>query len=339
VSPKDVPIPTLDEPSAPVPIGVKYPPAPVRLPVLQETPELAFDPSIFQVILDCVEDGIYFVDRKKRIRLWNDGAQALTGFSREDVVGQPCGNHWLCHVDEAGHTLCATGCPLERAVKDEQSYEMDAYLQHKLGHRIPVRIKSHPLRDQQGQLIGAVEIFRATIVGRRQEQLIEELSQMALIDDLTRLPNRRHFDLQLDRRLAELNRFGWPFGVLMIDLDHFKQVNDNHGHHVGDQVLHLVARTLLANCRSLDTVARWGGEEFAAIIANVREEELRQVAEKLRSMVEASGLRESSSAPVRVTISIGGAMARPNEPAGELMKRADDILYAAKRSGRNRVCL
>jgi diguanylate cyclase (GGDEF)-like protein/PAS domain S-box-containing protein len=329
----------LDEPSAPVPIGARYSPARVRLPVLQDATDFAFDTSIFEIILDCVEDGVYFVDRGKRIRLWNDGAQAITGFSRNDVLGQPCGNHWLCHVDAAGHTLCAEGCPLDRAVTDEQPYEVDAYLQHKLGHRIPVRIKSWPLRDRQGQLIGAVEIFRATIVGRRQEQLIEELSQLALIDDLTRLPNRRHFDLQLDRRLAELNRFGWPFGVLMVDIDHFKNVNDNHGHHVGDQVLHLVARTLLANCRSLDTVARWGGEEFAAIIANVREEELRTVGEKLRAMVEASGLRESSSAPVRVTISVGGTMARPNEPATDVMRRADDMLYAAKRSGRNRVCI
>ena len=221
----------------------------------------------------------------------------------------------------------------------ESPFENDAYLQHKLGHRIPVRIKTWPLHDRQGRMVGAVEVFRSTIAGRRQEQLIEELSHLALIDDLTRLPNRRHFDLQLDRRLAELNRFGWPFGVLMIDLDHFKQVNDGFGHHVGDQVLHLVARTLLANCRSLDTVARWGGEEFCAIIANVGVEELRKVAEKFRTMVEVSGLRESSSAPVRVTISTGGAMARPNETAAELMRRADDMMYAAKRSGRNRVCI
>ena len=202
-----------------------------------------------------------------------------------------------------------------------------------------MRIKTYPLRDSSGQLVGAAQIFRCTIADRRQEQIIEELSQLALIDDLTRLPNRRHFDLQLDRRLAEMNRFGWPFGALMIDLDHFKQINDNHGHHVGDQVLQLVARTLLANCRSLDMVARWGGEEFAAIIANVHEEDLRRVAEKFRAMVESSGLRESASPPVGVTISIGGALARGNEPAAELMKRADDMLYAAKRSGRNRVCL
>lgn len=333
---KDIPSAIIDEPSRPVPIAVDWATPRVRLPL---APDFEFDMSIFEIILDRVEDGVYFVDRGKRIRLWNGGAEAITGFSRDDVLGEPCGNHWLCHVDAAGHTLCAESCPLDRAVNSETPFEQDAYLQHKLGHRIPVRIKTWPLRDKQGQLIGAVEIFRSTILGRRQEQLIEELSHLALIDDLTHLPNRRHFDLQLDRRLAELNRFGWPFGVLMIDLDNFKQVNDGHGHHVGDQVLHLVARTLLANCRSLDTVARWGGEEFGAIIANVREDELRRVAEKFRTMVGASGLRESSSAPVRVTISIGCAMAQPNETAAELMKRADAMLYAAKRSGRNSVCI
>jgi len=335
MSAKDVPYEIIDEPSAPVPLAADRLSSGLNLPLGPMSQDFDFDHLVYQHILDRVEDGVYFVDRHKRIRLWNQGAEAITGFSREDVMGSPCGNHWLCHVDGDGQTLCANGCPLDRAVNSENAFENDAYLQHKLGHRIPVRIKTFPLRNRAGQLVGAVEIFRSTVEGRRQEQLIEELSHLALIDDLTHLPNRRHFDLQLDRRLAELNRFAWPFGVLMIDLDHFKQVNDGFGHHVGDQVLHLVARTLLANCRSVDVVARWGGEEFGAIIANVHEEELRKVAEKFRAMVEASGLRESSSAPVRVTISIGGAMARSNETAAELMRRADEKLYAAKRTGRN----
>jgi diguanylate cyclase (GGDEF)-like protein/PAS domain S-box-containing protein len=339
VSPEDVPTLIIDEPSRPVPLAddASYPRR--RLPLVGATDDFDLDPAAYEAVLDRVEDGIYFVDRRRRIRLWSHGAESITGFSRDDVLGGVCGNHSLCHVDGGGRLLCSQGCPLEHAIKQASPCENEAYLQHKLGHRIPVRIRSWPLRNRQGEIIGAVEVFRPTMVGRRQEQIIEELSQLALVDDLTHLPNRRHFDLQLDRRLAELNRFGWPFGVLMIDLDQFKQVNDNFGHHVGDQVLHMVARTLLANCRSLDTVARWGGEEFAAIIANVHNEELLRVAEKLRAMVESSGLRESSSAPVRVTISVGGAMARPNEPAADLMRRADDMLYAAKRSGRNRVVL
>lgn len=331
---KDAPIPLLGTPT-PLPIigqrSGRQRPAPAQ--------GLDVDPAMYQAILDRIEDGVYFVDRDRRIRLWNTGAEAITGFSREDVMGQPCGNHWLCHVDASGRTLCEDGCPVQATLDSSEARDAEVYLQHKLGHRVPVRIRSWALRDRQGEVVGAVEVFRQTTGGRRQEQIIEELSHLALIDDLTHLPNRRHFDIQLDRRLAELNRFGWPFGVLMIDLDHFKAINDGHGHHVGDRVLHLVGRTLLSNCRSLDTVARWGGEEFAAIIANVQEEDLRRVAEKFRTMVEASGLRQSSAAPVRVTISIGCAVARANEPAGELMKRADDALYAAKRGGRNRVWL
>jgi diguanylate cyclase (GGDEF)-like protein/PAS domain S-box-containing protein len=338
VSAKNVPTFVIDAASTPVPIATDRPGRTVHLPILSPAPDFGFDASIFEVILDCIEDGVYFVDSARRVRLWNSGAEAITGFSRRDVLGVPCGNHWLCHVDEDGRGLCANGCPIDVALSRETPCEQDAFLQHKLGHRVPVRIKTWPLRDPKGQLLGAIEVFRCTMTDRRQEHIVRQLSQLAMLDELTHLPNRRHFDLQLDRRLAELNRFGWPFGVLMIDLDHFKQINDGQGHHVGDQVLHMVARTLQANCRSLDTVARWGGDEFVAIIANVHDEELRRVAEKLRAMVEASGLRESSSAPVRVTISVGWVMARANEPAAELMKRADDMLYAAKRAGRNRIC-
>jgi diguanylate cyclase (GGDEF)-like protein/PAS domain S-box-containing protein len=330
---------TDSEPTTPVPLIIEGPLP--RSPPLVIQPELGFtiDASLYHSILDQIEDGVYFVDREKRIRLWNQGAEAITGFLRSEVVGQHCGQHQLCHVDESGRMLCTDGCPLQRCIDSGIPIESDAYLQHKLGHRIPVKIKTSPLHDHRNKVVGAVEIFRSTVADQRQDQLIAELSHLAMIDDLTRLPNRRHFDMQLDRRLAELGRFGWPFGALMIDIDCFKQVNDSAGHQVGDEILRLIARTLSANCRALDTIARWGGEEFSAIIANVREDELRKLAEKFRAMVEASELRDASRAPLHVTVSIGGAVAQTSETAAELMRRTDEMLYAAKRSGRNRVCI
>jgi len=321
------------------PIRIEGPVPPTPLPFVQPGMGFTLDATLYHGILDQIDDGVYFVDRSKRILLWNHGAERITGFLRGEIVGQSCGTRLLGHIDAGGRLLCTNGCPLERAVDSGVPIEADAFLQHKLGHRVPVKIRTIPLRDQRNKLVGAVEIFRSTVDDRRQEQLIEELSQLAMIDDLTRLPNRRHFDVELDRRLAELGRFGWPFGVLMIDIDHFKMVNDNAGHQVGDEILRLVARTLSANCRSFDTVARWGGEEFTAIIANVREDELRLVAEKFRAMVEASGLRDDISAPIQITVSIGGALAQASESAAELVKRADEMMYAAKRAGRNLVCI
>jgi diguanylate cyclase (GGDEF)-like protein/PAS domain S-box-containing protein len=309
------------------------------MPFIQPGLGFTLDASIYHGILDQIDDGVYFVDRDKRILLWNRSAERITGFGRSEVVGDSCGSRWLCHIDASGRMLCTTGCPLQRAVDTGVPIEADAFLQHKLGHRIPVKIKTIPLRDRNNKVVGAVEVFRSTVDDHRQGQLIEELSRLAMVDDLTMLPNRRHFDVQVDRRLAELERFGWPFGVLMIDIDQFKLVNDCAGHQAGDEILRLVARTLSSNCRGVDTIARWGGEEFTAIITNVREEELRLVAEKFRAMVEASGLRESENEPLHVTVSIGGAVARADEDAAGLMKRADEMMYAAKRSGRNRVCI
>ncbi len=330
---------TSSETITPAPVFIEGPLPLTPLPFIRPGLGFALDASLYHGILDQIDDGVYFVDREKRILLWNRSAERITGFPRSEVVGEHCGNRWLCHIDASGRMLCTNGCPLQRAVDTGVPIEADAFLQHKQGHRIPVRIKTIPLRDRQNRLVGAVEVFRSTADDRRQDQIIEELSHLAMIDDLTKLPNRRHFDMQLDRRLAELGRFGWPFGTLMIDIDRFKRVNDSAGHQMGDEVLRLVARTLSSNCRGLDTIARWGGEEFTAIITNVREDELRLVAEKFRTMVEASGLREGENAPIHVTVSIGGAIARPNETPAELMRRTDEMLYVAKRSGRNRVCV
>ena len=330
---------TSSETATPAPVRIEGPLPLTPLPFIQPGLGFALDASLYHSILDQVDDGVYFVDREKRILLWNRSAERITGFPRSEVVGGHCCSRWLCHIDASGRLLCTNGCPLQRAVDTGVPIEADAFLQHKQGHRIPVKIKTMPLRDRQNQLVGAVEVFRSTADDRRQDQIIEELSHLAMIDDLTMLPNRRHFDMQLDRRLAELGRFGWPFGTLMIDIDRFKRVNDSAGHQMGDEVLRLVARTLSSNCRGLDTIARWGGEEFTAIITNVREDELRLVAEKFRTMVEASGLRETAGEPIQVTVSIGGAIARPNETPAELMRRTDEMLYVAKRSGRNRVCI
>jgi diguanylate cyclase (GGDEF)-like protein/PAS domain S-box-containing protein len=296
-------------------------------------------PTLYNEILDEIEDGVYLVDRNERIQWWNRGAEAITGFSRAEVVGRTCADNLLCHVDSSGRFLCTNGCPLRRAFLTGVPIETRAFLHHKEGHRVPVNIKTKPLRDRHGHVFGAFEVFRRASEEENQARLVKELSQLALIDELTRLPNRQLLDAHLKRRLAELDRFGWKFGLLIIDVDHFKLFNDNFGHQLGDNILRLVSRTLFANCRSLDTVARFGGDEFAAIIANVEGDALRTVAEKLRSMIETSNLRDSACGRHHTTVSIGGAVAKANEPATELLKRANDQLCSAKQGGRNQVSL
>jgi len=294
--------------------------------------------GFYRELLDRLDDSVYFVDRNRRLLFWNTAAESLTGFARDEVVGRRCPDNILCHADVNGRVLCNGCCPLERVMTTGESDEFDAFLHHKDGHRVPVRIKVSPILDGQGRAVGAMEVFNDRTARIEHAERIKELEQLALVDELTRLPNRRHFDEHLAHRLAEWQRHGRPFGVLMMDVDLFKQFNDEYGHLTGDAILRLVARTLHANCRSFDIVARWGGEEFGAIISQVDAQQLVLVAEKFRAMVAASDLRLPGQ-DLGVTISVGAAAAQPDDTALTLVRRADRALYEAKHQGRNRVCV
>lgn len=183
-----------------------------------------------------------------------------------------------------------------------------------------------------------------TQIRRRRYQLrlrdsYERSISLAHTDSLTGLYNRRYASTHFASLFESAKAAGKPIGVMMIDIDHFKQINDTHGHAVGDEVLRAIANRLGQHLRSFDTVARWGGEEFVVIMPEADARVAAGVAERLRKRIASAPI--AVSAPVgqiTVTASFGVAIAEPNtESAEELMNAADAALYAAKRGGRNRI--
>lgn len=173
------------------------------------------------------------------------------------------------------------------------------------------------------------------------QRLIDKLCELSLKDPLTGLSNRRYFQNVLSREIDVVARSGEPALLLILDVDHFKRVNDHYGHPVGDVVLQQVARTLSACVRPMDTVARFGGEEFVIILPSCQGHYGQQVAERLREAVSAQSVTLVTGVTIEVTISIGGAFApRWVRSTPELwLDRADIELYRAKSEGRNRVCI
>jgi two-component system cell cycle response regulator len=165
----------------------------------------------------------------------------------------------------------------------------------------------------------------------------ETLEYAALTDSLTGMNNRRYFDEALKEYLDEFDRIGKPVGLMVFDLDHFKQVNDNHGHDVGDEVLRAVARCLKDMTRYHDVAARLGGEEFAVVAPNMDVTMLTRLAERIRDGIANMPIL-SGNVRLRVTASVGLAIWDGKETAEELFRRADQQLYQAKKQGRNRVC-
>ena len=171
--------------------------------------------------------------------------------------------------------------------------------------------------------------------------IVDGLCELSLKDPLTGLGNRRHFRAVLDRTIDGVARSGDPALLLMLDIDHFKTVNDTHGHPAGDQVLQAIARCVASCVRPMDTVARYGGEEFSVVLPNCHTAFGATVAERIRATIEALAIVISPTLTIKVTVSIGGAYAPEwvRSTAALWTERADVQLYQAKREGRNRVCL
>ncbi|HUY88094.1 MAG TPA: GGDEF domain-containing protein [Pirellulales bacterium] len=169
----------------------------------------------------------------------------------------------------------------------------------------------------------------------RQRQQVDSLVAEARTDALTGLPNRRSFDEELGRRFDQWRRNEVPVSLLLIDIDHFKSINDRFGHPTGDAALRWTARIVRAALREMDVPARYGGEEFAAILPGTRLAGASNVAERLRATIAARTFEENG-ARLAVTVSIGASTAMANDTPEELVARADEALYQAKRHGRNR---
>ena len=161
-----------------------------------------------------------------------------------------------------------------------------------------------------------------------------ELSRQTQNDELTGLPNRRAFDRTLEREMALSRRHARALGLLVLDLDHFKRVNDEHGHDAGDEVLRELSMVVRANVRSSDLLARWGGEEFVLVAPHADLSQLSELGERIRGAVAAHPFKTGP-----MTVSLGGTDFSPRDNAKRLFARADDALYKAKQAGRNRLVL
>ncbi len=294
-------------------------------------------PEFYKDLIDNLYDGVYFVDRDRRITYWNKGAERITGYKSNQTIGRHCRDNILNHITANGVQLCLTNCPLAASMDDGQPREAEVFLHHHDGHRMPVVVRASPIRNKDGEIIGAVETFsnnEKVIQTRRQ---VDELRQSVFTDPLTGIGNRRYLEEGLHIAKMEMERGVGIAGMIFIDIDNFKNINDTYGHEAGDKILLMVVRTLKHNLRGTDLLGRWGGDEFMAIIQDVQELSILQdVAKKLRVMVESSRL-DLETTRLFTTVSIGATLIKTNETYEKFFERADQLMYKSKQAGRNQI--
>jgi diguanylate cyclase (GGDEF)-like protein/PAS domain S-box-containing protein len=256
-----------------------------------------------------------------RVVLANRRAARLFEVPLDAIQGRLAPDHWVERADRGRY--------LERLSRHGRVDDMDVQLRTHTGREFWARISGQLLKfDGEETLLGTV----IDITAERQDR--ENLRELAMHDPLTGLFNRRHVEEELRKELDRADRHGRPLALAMMDADHFKRVNDCHGHQTGDEVLRAIARRCQKILRSHDLLGRYGGEEFVIVFPETTLAEAVVVAERLRAAVAEHRITVGDIA-LDVTVSIGLAEWGPGQGIEKLLQRADSALYRAKQDGRN----
>jgi len=289
-------------------------------------------------VLDNLYDAVWLLDRDRHITHWNDGARKLTGYTTDEMLGADCREKQLVHLSKDGIDLCDSICPLLETDTLHEIREVEVYIRHKEGHLVPAHARMVPLRDPDGRITGAAEIFSDRSVGSEIEKRLEELERLARLDVLTRLPNRRFVEERVSAQLAELERYDRYFGAMMLDLDGFHKLNDKFGAESGDEVLRMIARTWFLAARPFDTVARWEEDAFCVLGVNLDHEGLRAMAERFVMLLR-NLLKPWDKSALGIEATVGATMVRRGDSTDSLLSRAEQVLDEAKVLGGGRLII
>jgi diguanylate cyclase (GGDEF)-like protein/PAS domain S-box-containing protein len=295
--------------------------------------ELARVSELHAAIFNSAGEGIYSTDQSGICIAINPAALVMLGYHRNEILGQH--QHDVFHHSRPdGSHYPAIECPVFATLHDGQTRTVEESFIRKNGDLLPVQLTVTAMRID-GKIIGVEVMFQDISERQRMEQ---ELLRLATTDELTGILNRRRFFELGNAERNRVVRYNQPTGLLMLDLDHFKQVNDHFGHAAGDMVLTTFTDTVNGLLRGVDVFGRVGGEEFAALLPQTDIAGTLVFAERLREGIE--GLRIPALGDVRVTVSIGATVLTAEDTSIEVaLLRADCALYEAKSTGRNRVCV
>ncbi|MDC7233975.1 MAG: diguanylate cyclase [Spirochaetales bacterium] len=267
-----------------------------------------------------MSDGVLILDDQDRVADFNPAACRILDFLSME------------HIGEKFRDLC--DFPLAERILDIPS--VHPFHLKKDGQICFYDIRTSWLSDRRKRTIGRILSFRDIT---EQKQMEAQLEYYATTDSLTGILNRRHFNHLAEMELHRCIRYNTPLSLCMIDIDHFKKVNDNFGHDTGDRIMKELVRICQKNLREIDLFARWGGEEFVVLLPETALEQAAEAAERLRAAIESSMTRTGSGV-IKITISIGVTeLDSSSSSLEEGLKHADIAMYNAKRSGRNRCCL
>jgi PAS domain S-box-containing protein len=296
-------------------------------------PLAQLQPDAYRDILEHFPVATYLVDVGRRIVLWNDACEALTGHRREEVLGRVCADGLLVHCDESCRPKCGDSCPLSATMHDGRARCADLFFRHKLGHRVPVRVRAVPVRDAHGAIIGACEAMEERPMFLPAPRRFPA-PPMTSLDPVTELPPRHALMARLAAELEAFDADRVPFGVLALAIDSFTRLCANDGAIGAGRVLLATAQTLSRLVGRANPVGRWDEGVFLAILHGCSPASLRASAITLLRLAGVEAVPWWGDF-LTITLSAGGTVARPEDTVEELLRRTEEALEGAIQLGGN----
>ena len=292
------------------------------------------DTEIFRSILEDLPTGVCVIDLQKRIVLWSDGAERITGRPRYEVIGHCCIGEPMLHCDQPGCEWCKEDCPFARAMKTSHEAEGLGFLHHKAGHQVPVHVRAVPVHDEHGSIVGAAAIFEDRLTEIGSDRREDGRQFPGCVDAVTEVASHAMMQSHLRESLATFAEVHVPFGILCMRLEGLDHFRASFGPEAASSLLRMVARTLESAVWRTDFVGRWSDDQFLIILNGCRDDALRSVRERLHRMLFGEGIEwwgEKRSLPLLM----GQATAQPDDTVESLVERAQKSLEIAS-AGRAR---
>jgi len=281
----------------------------------------------FRRLFENMQDVYYRTNAQGVVQMVGPGVRRVLGYEPHDIIGRTAESYYPQSSDRDA---------FKKVIQEKgEASDFPGQMVRADGQIIDISISSHALYDDSGAFCGIEGIYRDVT---QRKNLERELQRLATVDSLTGIANRRAFMEQAAQAFSSAQRYPSDLAVLALDLDHFKSINDRHGHAAGDEVLTRFTQAVNTELRESDLFGRLGGEEFCIVLPHADQQKSRQVADRICANMQDLRFQDASGQFYTATVSIGIALKRASDRhVLELIERGDKALYQAKRSGRNQV--
>ncbi|MEJ5166239.1 MAG: diguanylate cyclase [Thermoanaerobaculia bacterium] len=294
---------------------------------LKEFPE-SLKNHLLKNLIENTSLGVFILNEKKEVVLWSRGAKKITGFSFSEVLGKKMEDFTIIEIYYKKKEINFEKF-LEAYNEKEKTDSNLSYIRHKEKYRFPIEIQLLKVSDEKSGRIFFCGIFKIHDLVVYTKKLINSLKKRANQDFLTKLPNRRFLEFIINKKIQEFKRFSTNFGIILFDINNFKEINDNFGHSTGDNVLREFSKTIKLNLRECDIFGRWGGDEFIAIILMVKKSQLKKISDNFIKIIGKKLFNEKKGG-FYIAVSAGFTLVQKEDDLGCLIDRADKNMYRKK---------